>query len=133
MFTWLQMKILVRCGSNPGARRTSNLTPASRKIFRKKTRWGQSFFRGSTKIPRITSSVQTTAKCTPLTAHSSTERTVRYAFFMRSSCDHIQRAFQNFERPALERQDLAVDHRVHRPIEVEFNALARGTRRQRML
>src|SRR5580693_5905840 len=77
------MKMEVLCGSKPGGRCTSNFTPAIRKILRKKTRCGQSFLRGSTKIARKTRKVQTTRKCSPLITHKMAERTASQARFMR--------------------------------------------------
>src|SRR5579872_491082 len=77
------MKMLVSWGSKPGDLRTSNFTPARRRMLRKKRRCGQSFFRGSTKTARRIRKTQTTAKWIPLTAQRMSARTVSQAFLIR--------------------------------------------------
>ena len=48
----------------------------------------------------------------------------------RSSYEHVQRAGQNFQRSAFQRQNFAVHHDVHRRIQREFDSLCRRARRQ---
>ena len=49
------------------------------------------------------------------------------------SYDRVEGGGKNFERAALKVQDLAIDHQIHRSIQLEFNSLGPGARGKRML
>src|SRR5579862_9501356 len=124
------MNRLVRSGSKPGVRWTSNFTPTRRRTLRKNTRCGRSFFLGSIKTAMNMTNIQTIKKCTPLTVQRTAERIMSHAFFMRRlpSYTDVQDARKNFEALALELRGFAVDHYVDGPVELELDAADAGAR-----
>src|SRR5260370_36560134 len=62
-FTWLEMKKLVFCGSNPGERTTLIFAPENNMIRREKGRCSQSCFLGSGKMAKTFRIGTGMAKC----------------------------------------------------------------------
>src|SRR5579862_1100850 len=129
------MNRLVRSGSKPGVRWTSNFTPTRRRTLRKNTRCGRSFFLGSIKTAMNMTNIQTIKKCTPLTVQRTAERIMSHAFFMRRlpSYANVQDARKNFEALALELRGFAVDHHINWTIKLEFDATDAGAGSQRVV
>ena len=131
MFTWLQMKMLVRVGSKPGERRTSNFTPAKRKNIAEE----------NALRPIVLARIDENCQAASRNVHNDRKM---------NSADRPQNSGADREPGvlhtitssapgrissdlAIQAQDFAIHHHVHWAVEIEIDSLRGGARRQRMI
>src|SRR5450755_4539277 len=82
-FTWLTMKMHVRCGSNPGDIFAFTLAPEKKAILVHKSRCNQSCFRGSRTTASPINIGTAIKKCSQLADHNKMLRKTSQALFIR--------------------------------------------------
>src|SRR6266404_9350225 len=111
-FTWLQMKKLVFCGSNPGERTTLIYAPENNMIRRQKVRCSQSCFLGSRTMASTIRIGTAIAKCKRLTVQRKALRKTYQACFIckcprpTAGCREIYIRAKRFRRRLIRRPEL---------------------------
>src|SRR5260370_19346855 len=110
--TWLEMKKLVFCGSNPGERTTLIFAPEKNMMRRQKVRCSQSCFLGSRKMASTIRIGTAMAKCKRLTIQRNALRKTYQARFIckcprrTAGCREICIRAKRFRRRLIRRPDL---------------------------